>query len=176
MSTKPAKTSEQDEADNDAPAMPPGNWTNQPSMTDIGRMIAEGITEGFNKLQPKKVTFGEYQRRQPKKPVLLRPFTQNGYPVLLTQLSSEAIDMLNKVHRSGRYVNRKLEVIVRNADRDIADQSVELRYSNKTNEQRIDNAKHFGSLEDMLKKILIEQEALDLQEMDRQTRPASRVA
>lgn len=170
MSTKPVSTPAQDEDVDEPTTLPPGNWS------QFADKISQGIAEGLAKLQPRKVTFGEYQRKLPKKPTLLRPFAQNGFPVMANQLEAEQIDMLNKLHRSGRYIGRRLEIIIRNADREIADQSVEMRYSNKTNEQRIDNAKYLGSLTDMLTKVLTEQDALDMQELDRQTRPVSRVA
>ncbi len=63
----------------------------------MGRMIAEGIAEGLNKLAPRKMTYGQWIAKQPKKPALLRPFSQNGYPVLANQMSGEAIDLVRLV-------------------------------------------------------------------------------
>ena|SRR5258706_2292393 len=141
----------------------------------IGRMIADGIAAGFEKLSPrKKVTFGEYIARQPKRTGLLRPFFQNGYEVQayqLHQLPGDPVALINQIHRSGRYLDRKVEVIVRNEGRDLADQSVELRYSNKTQEQRIDNAKLGSSLTDWLVKIVAEQTALDADDEARGFKP-----
>lgn len=152
-------------------ALPPGNWTTQPTMADMGKMIADGIAEGLNRLAPRKVTFGQYIARQPKKPALLRPFSQNGYNVPVITLKSEEIDLLNKLHRSGRYIDRKIEVIIRNQGREVADQSVELRYSNRTPEQKIEFAKLSKDLTDLLQKILLEQEAADEKELEYETRP-----
>lgn len=130
----------------------------------LGDKIAQGITEGLAALQPRKVSFGEYQRRHRKPVKLLRECFDNGLRISEDVLSVEEITLCNQITRSGRYIDRKVEVIVRNEGRPIGDTVLEIRYSNKSADQRFENARLWRDFADMLKKILTEQEAAEVAE------------
>lgn len=128
------------------------------SYDELGDKIATGIAEGLARLQPKKVSFGEYARRHARKVKLARESFDNGYRLSDDSLTDREIELLNQITTSGRYLKRKVEVIVRNEGRPIAEQVVEIRYSNKTPDQRMENTSLFRSFEDLLKQIVMEQE------------------
>lgn len=132
-------------------------FSNQIS-TNLGQQIAEGI----NAARPKKVTAGQYDPKTPFHPnkkrakKLLRPFYQNGTRLSPTRMFDREIELANQIVRSGRYINRLIEVIVR---QDGADEVVELRYKNRTIDDRMEHKGAYRDLTDMLQKIVDEQNA-----------------
>lgn len=126
--------------------------------TNLGQQIAEGI----NAARPKRITAGQYDPKSPFHPSkkktrkLLRPIYQNGARLSPTRLFDAEIDLLNQIKRSGRYINRLVEVIVR---QDGSDEVVELRYKNRTIDDRMEHKAAYRSLLDMLQKIVEEQNA-----------------
>ncbi len=140
-------------------------------MAALGNAIADGIT----RTQPRrKVTNGEYKclsAQQPDKTKshkLTRVCYQNGGFMPPTRMTNDEIDLLNQVHRSGRYINRMVEVII---GRDGSDDAVDFRYNDKSVDQRMENKSHWRSLKEMLEKIVEEQDALDAADEARSAHP-----
>lgn len=112
--------------------------------TDPMSQIAQAIREGFKGATKQKVSISEFdpkcyvQEGLPKKmkSKLKRKVYQNGFRLNPNNLSNTEIDGFNAI-RGGRYLNRTMEVIVR--DEGTASEAVELRYSNKTFDQRMTN-------------------------------------
>ena len=70
-------------------------------------------------------------------------------------LTNDEISLLNKI-KPGRYNDRKWEVIVRDEGQE---KTLEMRYSNKSQDDKIDLAQKAPSLTAMLNLIIAEQEA-----------------
>jgi hypothetical protein len=138
--------------------LPPGNFVN---VQDLGNVIADGIARGMAELAPKRKTFGQYLRETTKgRPKLNRSeYLMNGRPILEPTMTPDEINLLNRITRSGRYINRNVEVVVRGVDLPMAEQVVEFRYNNKTQDQRNVILRAWSSFSDMLTKILTEQDA-----------------
>jgi len=113
---------------------------------------------------PRKVGIGEYDPKTFVQPVkalahrLTRQCWQNGFPMDPEQLDNATIDALNQITRSGRYLDRLVEVIVRE---DGADETVELRYANRTSDQRNAIKGQAKSVGDMVQQIVAAQQAED---------------
>lgn len=141
-------------------------------MQALGNAIAEGISRSTRR----KVTFGEYKSvsaQQPDKTKtvrLTRTCYQNGGVMDKTRLSNQEITLLNQVHRSGRYCNRIVEVVI---GRDGSEDAVDFRYNNKSNDQKLEFKGQCRSLVDMLQQIVEEQAVLDEQDEERMTRPSA---
>lgn len=128
----------------------------QMGMTDFARMIGSSVSAALAEQNPKKVTFGQYAKRvNAGRSVLARQTLQNGYLVEPTQLSNEEIDLLNQIDRTGHYIDRKVEVIVRDEG---ADEVVEIRFACKTADQRFVLARLFKNFSDMLWQIVTAQD------------------
>ncbi len=124
--------------------------------SDLAKMISDGIAQGITAAQPKKLTYGQYQRKQPKLPKLLRPTSQNGYPV--QNLTAAEITLCNRITHSGRYMDRRVEVILKVEGND---ETLELRYPNKTTDQRFEMKSYFRNFEDLVRQIVEVQELED---------------
>jgi hypothetical protein len=128
----------------------------------IGK-LAGAISSGIVQSQPaKKIEITDYKVKTPwnpegntKRPTLSRQTLQNGYEVSEHFLTDEEIRLFNEL-KPGRYLNRKIEVIVRESENGSAD-TVDLRYPNKTIDQRYDLKALASNLEDLLRKIIAEQ-------------------
>lgn len=147
-------------------------------MTQLGNIIAQGIAQGIAANSgPKKVTFGQYDPRSPFHPnkktaaKFTRVVFQNGRQVDWDKTSDTEIRLFNKITRSGRYINRRVEVILRD---DAGSDVLDIRYNNMTVDQRMENARFWHSCEDMLKKILMEQDIADENEAAGLSRRAAR--
>lgn len=115
-------------------------------------MLGNAVADGMAKHSPKKQTFGEYQRKiNAGRSKLTRQCFENGLLMHEEVLSNLEIDLLNKLDRSGRYLNRLVEVVISNEG---ADQSVELRYNCRTRDQMFALRGEAKSLEDMLLQIV----------------------
>lgn len=151
-------------------ALPAGMSTEQFAqfMSMFADKITSGITAGINEARPKKVAMGQYDPKSPFQPNkklskrLVRASYQNGTRLNPAQLYNSEIELLNRISRSGRYINRLIEVIVR---QDGADETVEIRYKNKTIDERMEHRGAYNSLRDMLEKIVAEQDALIAEEV-----------
>lgn len=132
-------------------------------MSAFAGQITSGIAAGINEARPQKVTAGQYDPKTPFHPnkktakKLTRTVYQNGARIQASRLFDREIELLNRITRSGRYLNRLIEVIVR---QDGADEVVELRYKNRTIDDRMEHKLAYRDLTDMLTKIVAEQDKL----------------
>ncbi len=142
----------------------------------LGKAIAEGIRAGMAAIAPRRrVTAGEYDPKNalhPNKkltPRLLRTVFQNGRHLQEHQLKDEEIRLLNQIVRPGRYIDRRVEVVIQENGNDI---SLDIRYNDKGISQQIENKAYWIDLTQMFSKIVSEQaEALKKEErMSRVTR------
>ncbi len=154
----------------DATPTPPVAPVQNINLADFGIVIGEAVAKGIAANTRRKVTFGEYDPRtfvQPDKRLTLklkRNCYQNSGMLQPSQLSNEEIGLLNRITHSGRYIDRIIEVIV-NADS--SEETVDIRYNNKTMEQRFEIKGRFKNFADMLKQIVDVQEMEDLEETER---------
>lgn len=139
--------------------------------------LVKAFSEAMRQNAPrKKITMGEYDPKtywHPKASeahTLTRVCFQCGFLINPLQISNAEIDLLNKIDRSGRYIDRLVEVILRE---DGAEDVVEIRYRNKTADQRMENARHWHSLEHLLTQIVKAQETAEA-ELIAAGRPATR--
>lgn len=146
-------------------------------LTNLGEVIGDAVASGLAKhAPPKKVTFGEYARRENRgRSKLRRDCFQNGFRMDAVNLSNTEIDLLNALNRTGRYINRLIEVIV---GQEGADESVELQWKCKTADDRFEIVKFARTFEDMLTQIVeaqkTENEQDDERALDRATTPKTR--
>lgn len=163
-------TPHDDSPEIDTPTTPPPGMIN---MTDFAAAIGASVSAAMEKANPKKETFGAYTRRvNAGKHKLLRETMQNGARVDGNVLSNTEIDLLNALDRTGRYINRLVEVIVRDEG---TEETVEIRYNNKTRDQMFELRGYIRSFTDMLQQIVEAQAAENAAEeehqMERVTRP-----
>jgi len=122
------------------PALPPAEGAAPPQanmeamVVQLASMIGQQVATAVTAAQPpKRLTFGEYQRREKKGRSILRRISwQNGVLMQESTLSNKEIDLLNLITHTGRYVNRLVEVIVREEG---ADEIVEFRWNMKRDAQ-----------------------------------------
>jgi hypothetical protein len=113
---------------------------------------------------PRFIQIGEYDPKTSWHPVaseahtLTRKCFQNGFPLNPDQMSNKEIDLLNAIDRSGRYIDRLVEVIL--ADEG-AEEVVYIRYRNKTEDQRNAIRSHIRTLDDMLGQIVAAQQSAE---------------
>lgn len=135
-------------------------------IVDFGEFSEKGLAKSpfnWSKTEKRFLTDGE-------KPTLTRQCYQNGYRLQEEKLHPEEIEMINLVTRPGFYIERMVEVIIRE---DGSSETLELRYKNKTPDQRSElkgEAKNFGII---LKRILEEQAEADEEETLSSLRRAS---
>lgn len=130
---------------------------------DVGLAVRDGIAEALKSIAPRKQPFGRYDPKSPFHkskafPKLTRPCFQNGIQLFEQTLFDEEIELLNQVHRPGRYLGRKIDVIVRNEG---SEESVEIRYKESTVDDRMELKSLFTSLRMLLTLIVAEQAELD---------------
>lgn len=125
--------------------------------------LAGAISRGIAATAPKKVTLGQYDRRSPNQPdkrlthTLKHVCYQNGYRIPAKRLTNAEIDGLNAITRPGRYINRMVEVALWD---DGGVVHLDLRYTNLTADSRFENKNHFRSFEELVTKIVVEQNAI----------------
>ncbi len=98
---------------------------------NLGVVIGDAVAAGMTKNQRRKVTIGEYiARLKAGRPEMARRFFQNNVEMLPgdMRVSNEEIVLLNKVNRTGRYINRLVEVVV---GQDGAEEVIYFRYNNR---------------------------------------------
>ena len=107
---------------------------NTDAMAQLASMIGQQVAAAVTAAQPvKRMTFGEYQRRAKKgRSKLSRVCWNNGILMQESVLSNREIELLNAITHTGRYVNRLVEVIVRDEG---ADEVVEIRWNMKRDAQ-----------------------------------------
>lgn len=135
-------------------------------LKEIATTMADSIAEAMNKHMPRKMSAGEYARKYGKKVRLTRTCYQNGYGIDNTRLTDEETELLNKLVRPGKYMDRKVEVIVRPEP----DNTLEIRYSDKRVDQRIELSHYFRSFKELLTKLIAEQTLAQEEEKARRER------
>lgn len=136
----------------------------QNNNADMGAAIGAAVAQGIAATTRRKVTNGEYELRagrnsyHPKSkaetPTLKRQVWQNDTAVQESTLFDREVNLLNRITHSGRYMDRKVEVLF-NED------AIYIRYNNKTQEQKFDLKNHFRTLEELLEVVVKQQEAED---------------
>lgn len=125
---------------------------------------------------PRYIQIGEYDPKTPWHPIaaeahkLKRACYQNGVLLNPDQMSNKEIDLLNAIDRSGRYIERLVEVIL--AD-DSTDEAIYIRYRNATEDQRNALRAQIRSFSDMIQQIVTAQQEAEA-EMVSEGRPKQR--
>lgn len=136
------------------PSTPPPGMVN---MNDFAAAIGASVAQAIQSNSPRKVTFGEYQRkRNAGRLKLTREVFQNGFRLggpgsFDNTLDNRQIALLNQLTHTGRYINRLVEVILREEG---ADQVLEIRYNNKSKDQALTLRTYVRSFTDMLEQIV----------------------
>lgn len=128
-------------------------------MRAFGQEISRGITEGMRSLLPRKVSFGDFMRRIAPKVKLKWFVVQNGREVPAHQLNDTERACLNKIgaaRRSGRYLQRRVEIIVHVNPVDENERVIDIRYPDGKIDTRIENARYFSGFEDLVRKASLE--------------------
>jgi hypothetical protein len=127
--------------------------------------LVKAFSEAMKLNAPRrKVSIAEYDPKTPWHPdktkalKLTRVCFQNGIQIREENIANADIALLNRIDRSGRYIDRLVEVILRD---DGAEDTVEIRYKNKTPDQRNDIMRRVRSFEDMLNQIVTAQDAAE---------------
>lgn len=148
----------------------------------LGAQIAEGIA----KAQRRAKTYGEYvattgsyYHPDPNKKIALtRKCFQNGGEIMITNIYDEEAELLNRLTHSGRYLDRLVEVSIRDTGGDTAE--VHLNYNNKIAglnaiKEKLERRKSDKStLMTILRMIVEEQEIEDLEVNDKLEQQAAR--
>jgi hypothetical protein len=135
------------------------------TLQDLATAISSGIAQAGQTTGPiKQINITQYKPKSRVNPKGLRDhervqftrtYWQNGARIELWQVSDADVQRLNQL-KPGRYIDRKVEVIERVSEMGEA-QSVEIRYSNATLEQRFDLKNRFRNFTELLMIILDEQ-------------------
>ncbi len=132
--------------------------TAPPPGMELAQAIGDAVAAGLEKNNPKKVTYGQYLKRGTKNhplgllsPKFTRLYFQNGHEVPYDMVTDAVVVLLNSISHSGRYLDRKVEVIVRDTGGDT--QSVEFRYMNASIDDRMELKSLFRSFPDLVKQI-----------------------
>jgi hypothetical protein len=139
--------------------------TSTVDISAIADAIAKGIVQAGNETGPiKQVPVTRYRNRTiynpeglfpHKRPQFTRDYYQNGKLIVADVLTPADIAALEQL-RAGRYLNRLVEVIEREAEGSEM-RSLEVRYPSATHDQRIAAGKVFTSFSELLQKLLAEQ-------------------
>jgi len=125
--------------------------------------LAKAIVGAVNDAHgPRKVGFSEYMRTRSvhrNKPLLARKCFQNGIQLMRDQLTADAIEMLNVV-QPGSYFDGFIIVAAIQAGNKMS--GIDIRYANKSVDQRMEFKSRFQSFEHLLAALLKEREAVTL--------------
>ena len=142
--------------DDDEPTGPP------PGM-ELAKAIGDAVAEGMAKNNPKRVSYGAYLKRPTLNhplgllsPKFSRVYFQNGLIVPYDSVNDEQVKMLNGITHSGRYIDRKVEIIVRDEGGDA--QSVDIRYRNAMLDDRMELKSLFKNFTDLLEQVTAAQD------------------
>lgn len=143
---------------------------------NLGLVIGDAVAAGMTRNQRRKITIGEYiARRNAGRPEMKRRFFQNNVEMLPgdMRISNREIDLLNQINRTGRYINRLVEVVV---GQDGPEEVVYFRYNNrKPDHQFALMSAGVRDFETMLQMIVDAQTAENAEEdADREQRGAPR--
>lgn len=144
-----------DDTTPDAPLIVPAGME---ALADLfGKAVAAGLR------QDKKKSFGEYARKHARTVKLTRTCWECGFRLEDHALSDEEITLLNRIDRSGLYINKMVSVSVRENN---GQEEVALDWSCKTPDQRNELKGEAKNLTEILKRIIAAQEAEDRAEAD----------
>lgn len=122
---------------------------------------AEAVALALAKLNRRKVTAGEYDPKssyhpsKAKRKFLTRVCLDNGTPINEDTLFDREVELLNQITRPGRYINRRVEVVIVEAGPD--NTFVDIRRRNKTPDQRNELRAVVRTLGELLEKVVDEQ-------------------
>lgn len=129
---------------------------------DLGKTIGNAVAQGMSASTRRKITIGEYLARVNKgRPSLTRICWQNDHEIRENVLSVEEINLLNQVHRSGRYIDRLVQVII---GYDAGEEVIYIRYHDKGDHRFALSGAGVRNFSTMLKMILAEQDVEDAEE------------
>jgi hypothetical protein len=139
------------------------------NMEDFGDAIGQAVAKGIAATQPpRKMTPGEYARREaqrnPKPKLKFTALIQNGVAIDVPStggVTPKAVLAMNKFTHSGRYLDRRVEVILHEQGTDAV---LDIRYSNKSSDQRMENKSLFRNFEDLVCQIADAQVAEDAED------------
>lgn len=124
------------------------------SISQLATAIVGAVTAAQG---PRKITAAEHQRERSvhrDKPLLTRKVFQNGFMLTRKQLSADAIHFANEI-QPGVYADGMLQVVLlRDGTTGTA---LDIRYPNKSVDERMALASRFPSIEHMLATIVREQ-------------------
>lgn len=98
---------------------------------NLGTVIGDAVAAGMTKNQRRKVTIGEYiARLKAGRPEMARRFYVNNVEMLPGdwRITPAEINLLNTVNRTGRYINRLVEVVI---GAEGSEEVVHFRYNNR---------------------------------------------
>jgi hypothetical protein len=116
------------------------------ALENMGAAIAKGIEDA----RPQKVTIGQYEASPGRNPFhpnkskskqLKHEWFQNGQYMFWETLLDREVELLNQIHRSGRYINRLIEVIVTTEG---SQTRGDLRYRNRSIDDRLEHKSRRG--------------------------------
>lgn len=131
---------------------------------NLGEVIGNAVADGMSKSTRRKISIGEYLAKiRAGRPLMNRRYFQNGNEIVDTFSSPtpREIDLLNGLHRTGRYINRLVECII---GLDGVDEVVYLRYHDKGDHKFALSAAGVRNFEVMLQMITDAQAEEDAQE------------
>ncbi len=145
------------------------------TMADFAKMLGAAVAQGVASAMPAqpvaKMTFGQYMKRlNAGRPKMRRPYFENGIHQEGNVLSNTEINLLNQIDRTGRYINRLVEVIVR---QDGADEVLELRWNTKR-DAMFELKGYARNFEDILRQVVEAQAAERDADEAREDRAAAR--
>jgi len=159
------------EAIPEVPNTPPAGMVN---LNDLAGAIGASVAQALaSQAPPRKMTFGEYQRRaNAGRKKLTREVFQNGFRLggpgsVDNSLTNEQILLLNQITHTGRYINRLVEVIL-NVDE--AEPVLNIRYNNRSKDQALTLRGHIRNFTDMLQQIVADQIEEDKETEEREGR------
>lgn len=121
--------------------------------SNLGEVIGNAVADGMSKSTRRKISIGEYLAKiRAGRPLMNRRYFQNGIEIVdtLSSPTPREIDLLNGLHRTGRYINRLVECII---GLDGVDEVVYLRYHDKGDHKFALSAAGVRNFEVMLQMI-----------------------
>lgn len=148
--------------------------------------LADAIAKGIAGATRRKVTFGEYEATKrtsfhpdpAKRQKMSRVYFQNGGECNYNTTFDEEIALLNRITHSGRYIDRRVEVSVR--DNGGGEEVVYISYNNKRDKlselmEFVDRKReHKSKFQSILEMIIEAQELEDLEREEQRAHLAAR--
>ena len=136
---------------------------NGPNQAEV---IAEAIAAGMAKNAPiRKMSYAEYTKTgRGRGPYgdgsvkMDRQYFQLGSRIMEHNVTNEEVELLNRLDRPGRYLDRLVEVIFQ---QDGPEEVVNIMWPCRTRDQIAHQQEKFNGLADLLRKIIAENEADD---------------